>query len=152
MAPLLFDLVPHVGIGPVRLGMTLAEVQAVLATLPNVGQRASRGNLHYAFDASLQFELGVRDTIHFIGLASHPRIVCRYLGHDVFDTPAAKLFNLIASREPSAHHYRDTEYVFPEQGITLYEADEQYDKRQAGKRMIWGQVGVGTAEFIAGRS
>lgn len=144
-----FDLVPHVGLGPLHLGMTVAEADAAIGTLPGAGTRSSRGSLHYFFDAALQFELGKSGRIQFIGLADHPQILCRYRGQDVFDIPAPDLFALIASQEKQTHKYRSAEYVFPDQIVTLYEADEQYDRKGNESRPIWGQVGLGNAEYLA---
>ena len=96
--PHVFDLVPHVGIGPLRLGMTLAEADAAMGSLPGAGRRTSLRSLHYFFDAAMQFELGDSNTIQFIGLANDPGILCRYEGQDVFDIAAPDLFALVASR------------------------------------------------------
>jgi len=143
------DLVPHLGIGPLRLGMTVAEADAAVGALDGAGVRKSRRSLHYFFDAALQFELGGSGRIQFIGVANHPRLLCRYYGHDVFDTPAPELFALIAARETGEHSYRSAEYLFPDQVVTLYEAAEQYDRKGNGSRPVWGQVGVGNAEYVA---
>jgi hypothetical protein len=147
--PNVLDLVPHVGIGPLHLGMTTAEADEALRTLPGAGARKSHRSAHYFFDAALQFGLGESGRIQFIGLAEHPQVLCRYHGHDVFDTPAPELFALIAARESAKHVYQAAEYLFPDQVVTLYEADEQYDRKGKESRPIWGQVGVGNAEYLA---
>jgi hypothetical protein len=143
-----FDLVPHVGIGPLHLGMTLAQADAALAPLAGAGARTSHGALHYLFDAALQFELGDSGTIQFIGLADHPLILCRYRGRDVFDMAATDLFALIAANETREHAFRNDEYLFPDQVVTLYEADERYDGKGNHSRPVWGQVGVGNADYL----
>jgi hypothetical protein len=86
--------------------------------------------------------------VQFIGVADHPRIVCRYHGQDVFDVAASDLFALIAAGEKRKQRYRSEEYLFPEQIITVYQADEQYDRNGKGSRPVWGQVGVGNAEYL----
>ncbi len=129
--------------------MTVAEADAVLGGIPGAGARKSRKTVHYSFDASLQFEVGESGRIQFIGLASNPDVISRYNGHDVFDTPAPELFELIAAHESVNHEYDPSEYLFPDQIITLYEADEQYDQVQHESRPIWGQVGVGNDEYLA---
>ena len=144
-----FDLVPHVGIGPLHLGMTIAEADAAVGPLAGAGARGSRRSVHLFFDAALQFEVGASGRIQFIGLADHPRVLCRYRGQDVFDTPAPELFALMAAHENSTHQYRSAGYLFPDQVITLYQADEQYDRKRNGSRPVWGQVGVGNGEYMA---
>ncbi len=143
-----FELVPHVGIGPLHLGMTVAEADAAIGAFAGAGARTSHGSVHYLFDAALQFEVNESGRIQFIGLANHPQILCRYRGQDVFDIPAPELFALIAAHEKSKHHYRSAEYLFPDQIITLYEADEQYDQKGNESRPIWGQVGLGNDEYL----
>jgi hypothetical protein len=129
--------------------MTVADADATVGALAGAGVRKSRGLVHYFFDNALQFEVGESGRIQFIGLAGHPRVQCRYHGHDVFDTPAPELFALIAAHEKDEHRYRSAEYLFPDQIITLYEAAEQYDRNGNGSRPIWGQVGEGTIEYLA---
>ena len=149
VTPNVLDLVPHVGIGPLHLGMTVAEADEALRPLVGAGVRKSHWSVNYFFDAALQFELGESGRIQFIGLAEHPKVLCRYHGHDVFDTPAPELFALVAARESGRHLYRDAEYLFPDQIVTLYEADEQYDRKGNKSRPIWDQVGVGNSEYLA---
>ena len=58
-----FDLVPHVGIGPLHLGMSLAEADAAVGALAGAGARTSQGSVHYFFDAALQLEVGASGRI-----------------------------------------------------------------------------------------
>jgi hypothetical protein len=146
-----FDIIPHVGIGPVRLGMSLAEVDAALAPLPGalpVYKKSEHGRCF--FRASLQIEFGNSGTVQFIGVSNDPDLLCVFEGRDVFDLSAPDLFALIASRERTqTHHYSPLEYLFPDQIVTLYEADEQYDRKGGGTRPVFAEVGVGNAEYLA---
>lgn len=108
-----FDLVPRVGIGPLRLGMTLAEADAAVGGLPGAKARTSLNSVYYFFDAALQFELGRSGRVQFIGLSQHALIACRYHGQDVFDIAAPDLFALIAANDGGEHHYRSGEYSSP---------------------------------------
>jgi hypothetical protein len=147
--PNVLDLVPHVGIGPLHLGMTVAEADEALRALAGAGVRKSHRSTHGFFDGALQFELGKSGRIQFIGVAEHHMVLCRYDGHDVFDTPAPELFALITAHETGKHQYKSVEYLFPDQIVTLYEADEQYDRKGKESRPIWGQIGVGNKEYLA---
>ena len=148
--PLRFDIVPHAGIGPVRLGATLAGADAALAKVPGAGARRSRSpTVHSYFDAALQIELGQSSTVQFIGISDHPKVLACYAGRDVFDLAAPDLFALIASNERRGRHrYRGAEYLFRDQVVTVYEADEQYDRKGKRSRPVFGQVGIGSAEYV----
>src|SRR5215218_7954230 len=129
--PLQFEIVPHIGIGPVRLGMSQAEVDAVLAPLPGALPAISKSKeVRCYFQASLQIDFGESGTAQFIGVSSNADLLCLYDGRDVFDLAAPELFALIASHERTqTHTYSPLEYTFPDQVVTLYEADEQYDRK-----------------------
>ena len=147
-----FELVPYLGVGPLHLGITLADANASVGRLvgatPSATPDRSRGTLHHFFDAAFQFELGDFGRVHFVGVAHHPRLLCRYEGRDVFDLPAPRLFALVASREAGTHRYRSDEYLFPDQIVTLYEADERHDPKGGRSRPVWGQVGVAKADYV----
>ena len=32
--------------------------------------------------------------------------------------------------------------------VTLWNADEQYDQRRGGERIVWGQVGLGNDAYL----
>ncbi|MNV81898.1 hypothetical protein D3C71_1755930 [compost metagenome] len=70
-----------------------------------------------------------------------------YQGRNVFDTPAKDLFALAADLDASgSHRFNRNEYMFPNQILTLWHADTQYDPRE--RRVIWGQVGLGDARYL----
>ncbi|WP_139213161.1 hypothetical protein [Pseudomonas kilonensis] len=39
--------------------------------------------------------------------------------------------------------------MFPNQILTLWDADEQYDRQGGERREVWGQVGIGTSAYMA---
>ncbi|MEM8489065.1 MAG: hypothetical protein AAF564_26195, partial [Bacteroidota bacterium] len=68
---------------------------------------------------------------------------CTYLDLDVFDMNAKELFLVVARNEASVPTVLPGETCFfPNQGINLWEADEQYDRKGGFKRLVYGQVGV----------
>src|SRR4051812_4911659 len=92
-----FDIVPHVGIGPVRLGMLLVEVEAALAALSGAMPGVDKSSaVRCFFGASLQVEFG-RSTsrAQFIGVSNNSHLLCLFKGQDVFDLAAPELFKLI---------------------------------------------------------
>ncbi|MEL6703265.1 MAG: hypothetical protein AAFU38_10230 [Bacteroidota bacterium] len=142
-----FEIVPHHGIGPILLGMTPAEARAAMA--PHGGLQASHGDVDYFLtDNALQVEYEGGQA-SFIG-ASHSRDVAfAFRGIDPFDTAARMLFRHIASFESGAHRFDRAEYRFPDQIVTLWEADRQYDYRGGERRLVYAQVGVGSAAYLA---
>lgn len=149
--PLTFDIIPHVGIGPVLLGMTLDEVRMALADLPGAFPEVRKGQtIHCYFDVALQVSFGQSKLVEFIGVYNTALLLCKFEDHDVFDLPGPELFSLIASKERSDQHkYNSSEYLFPDQIVTLYEADEQYDRKRGELRPVFMEVGVGNAEYLA---
>lgn len=86
----------------------------------------------------------------FIGISSYPVCSVTYFGKNAFDTPAQELFDLIAARDDSGEHrFNDSKYVFPNQIVTLWDADEQYDRLGNRSRLIWAQIGVGNRTYLA---
>ncbi|MBO9492053.1 hypothetical protein J7384_16955 [Endozoicomonas sp. G2_1] len=138
-----FSIKPHNGIGLIKLGMPRAEVRELL----NGSFDSSRDSLDYYFNCSLQVEFE-NDLVSFIGLALNESYVVTYFGVNVFDVEASDLFALISANEPLEHTFERGEYVFPEQIITLYDADEQYDYIGNNQRSIWGQIGLGSKAYL----
>jgi hypothetical protein len=142
------DLTPHVGIGPIKLGAPRNEIRAAMAGcgLPLESERES---MDYFCDASIQVEYEADGSASFIGVSSDQKLVLVYDGVDLFDTEAAKVFQLLSSRDNSGHHeFSESEYVFPSQIITLYEADTQYDRKRGEARAVWGQIGCGDNRYL----
>jgi hypothetical protein len=102
-------------------------------------------------EASIQILYEQDDTASFIGVSFHSFYTCTYKGVNVFDTLAEELFSLMAAGEGdgSTHRFNDCGYVFPKQILTLYNADSQYDRLGGEVRLIWAQVGIGDARYLA---
>ncbi len=140
------ELQPHVGAGPVLFGM---NPQAVISSLAATGLQPTgsrNAELIYFAENALQVEF-IDGLASFIGLASTALFEVRLYGIDPFDTSAREVFQLIADHEPEPHGYDRAGYVFPTTILTLYEADQQYD-RLKGKRAIWGQIGLGDKRYL----
>ena len=147
---LTLDLVPHLGAGPILLGSARAEAREVLLALGFPLE--SRGDsVDHFCQSAIQIECGPGDRVSFIGLACHERFAVSYQGQSVFALSAPDLFALIAASERSdSHTYEDYEYCFPDQIITLWDADEQYDRLGNESRPVWAQVGLGDKTYLAG--
>lgn len=139
---------PHVGIGPVKLGMSRDHLRNTMSSR-SVPLASSRGDSDYYFKASIQIEFGNDGTASFIGVNSHRDISLEYGGVDLFDLDARSAFDLIATQDNSGEHsYNQNGYIFPSQMLTLYNANLQYDHKRERSRSIWGQIGIADRRYL----
>ena len=139
-----FKILPHIGIGSVKLGMTKEEVKESVGNKYYFG---SNENIDYYFENSLQVEFE-NNKADFIGISYNDNYIVTYEGENVFDTKAKKIFTLIAENEKLDHEYSSDEYLFPDQIISLWEADTQYDNYESYSREIWAQIGIGSSSYF----
>jgi len=152
-SPAQLDIVPHLGIGPVRLGMTRAEVEIALARMPGALPRRRKGRssaIDCYFRSSLQVDFDADGTASFIEVWYYPATIFAYKGRDVFDLPAPELFALFAADDASGPHgFVASGYLFPGRIVALWEADEQYDRKGKESRPVYATVGVGDERYLA---
>jgi hypothetical protein len=142
-----FEIEPHAGIGPVRLGTYRSAVHETLSSI-GFPLENTHGTIDYFCEAAIQVEFDDQQRAHFTGFSCHRAYSVFYSGVNVFDTPAQDLFALIAERDGSgAHTFRDTDYYFPNQIMTLWDADSQYDRLGGEQRVVWAQVGLGSSGY-----
>ena len=141
---MIFEVIPHVGIGPIKLGMNKHEV---INALGKNNFCSVNDDVDYYFENSIQIEY-LDNQADFIGVASNDKYTINYKNQNVFDITAKQLFAVMAKNEDSAHEFNAYEYTFPSQILTLWEADTQYDPKEPYEREIWGQVGIGTKSYL----
>ena len=118
----LFEVTPHVGIGPLRLAMTPAEVRQAVAG--HAVEKIGRGREEMIDDLGLNVDYSVGDAdVTFIQAFPVDGVRCTFAGIDVFGTPADELVAAVARREglsaadfPTGRH----EYLFPSLRLTLW--------------------------------
>lgn len=144
---------PLVSIGPFALGV-LPPAARKAALDAGFALSHERIGSDYFAENGIQIEYHDGGMASFIGVSSDAvayRLL--YEGTDVFDTPAHVVFDLISARDGSGcHAFNRDEYLFPNQIVTLWEAEEQYDhiRRKSSQRplrQIWGQVGIGSPGY-----
>ena len=136
---------PHVGIGPVRLG---AKRNAARAALAEIGMPLEVSKERIDYFPGIQVEY-TSDLVSFIGVSWNERYVATYHGVDVFDLAAEDLFSSVALHDKTGDHmYNTYDYVFPNQILTLWDADEQYDRIGKETRTVWAQVGLGNDIYL----
>jgi hypothetical protein len=141
-----FELLPRVGAGPLRFGMSRANVRSAMSVLG-----LPLENEHLTLDHFCENAIRAEykdDSLSFVEFWCHGRTVPRYRGTDVFSVTAQELFTAIAGVEGGRHTYDPLEYLFPEQIVCLWAADRQYDLRTNQTRIVWATVGVGDARYL----
>jgi len=142
-----FDVVPHVGILPIKLATSRQEIGEMMREL---GHHKSNtlGQIDRYIDGSVGVEFDAEDRASFVELHPHRDLVVTYRGEDVFDQPAEEVFRLIAkSGAEDDRDFDPSEHLFRKQIVTLWHADPQYDL--GGERFpVWGSIGVGDQGYL----
>jgi hypothetical protein len=142
------SLQPRKSIGPILLGVSRQDIRSALSSI-GLPLEAERKQLDFFASSSVQVEYEEDNTASFIGIASNKNIELIYHGSDLFDTDAETTFHLIAKHEATKNHtFTDAEYIFPDQIVSLWEADTQYDRKGGESRLIWGQIGIGDERYL----
>ena len=136
---------PHVGIGPVKLGATRSAARAALAEI-GMALEMSRETMDYFPGIQVEY---TSDLVSFIGVSWNRSYIATYRGVNVFDLPADDLFSSVALHDKFGDHTFNTyDYVFPNQILTLWDANEQYDRTGKESRTVWAQVGLGNDVYL----
>lgn len=110
---------------------------------------AAREQLDYFSSNAMQISYDIDETVIFIGVSGSSTFQVTFKGLDVFNLAAPDLFSLMAEADNSGpHEFNSYEYCFPNQILTLWDADEQYDRDGGGARAIWSQVGIGNDAYL----
>jgi len=148
-----FAIRPGQAIGPVKLGMTRADVRQVLAQYSDATlDQASREQTDFAFGNTLHVGYSSDGEASFIGASWHVDCGCDYTlnGRHIRDFTAPEMFAELAIMDGGTRHsYDPDEYFFPRIGVTVWQADSQYDDFGGEKRPVYAEVGVREIENAA---
>jgi hypothetical protein len=118
------SLIPGQGAMPIVLGSTREQAGATLLQL-GVLRSARHGTQDYYLENAIQIEF-TDERASFIGISTHEDISLFYHGENILGMEAREAFQLIARHEGAGDHiYFEDEYLFPNQIITLWDADSQ---------------------------
>lgn len=148
MANLVLELVPGKGVLPLLLGSSRGDIAR---TMLNLGHdiSAQRDTVDYYVRNSVKIEFDEDGLASFIGISSDPGIELIYHGRNILHLPSREVFDLIKENEPEYEiEYSSTEHIFRSQIITLWDADEQYNKLGAGFP-VWAEIGIGNESYLA---
>ncbi|UCX05085.1 hypothetical protein [Shewanella glacialimarina] len=138
-----FVIKPHDGIGLIKLGMSREQVKELFSGFFTL----SDGSSDFYFDRCLQIDFE-NDLVDFIGVSQNVNYQLMFGGIDAFDVEGITLFNAISANESESHSFNESEYIFPDQIVTLWDMDEQYDYLGNHKRKVWAQVGIGSKSYL----
>lgn len=142
-------IVPHQGVGPIRFGMKRDEARAAMSDL-GLALSSSNNDLDF-FGEESAVQVEYQDgSVSFIGVSCGVRFDVSIDEVDPFDIPAPALFRLLAKCDGAEDaRFDECQHCFRNSIVTLYEADDQYDRKGGRRRVIWGQIGVGDARYLA---
>ncbi|MDC0357693.1 hypothetical protein OAO01_02675 [Oligoflexia bacterium] len=138
-----FELKPHTGVGPLKLGVSREAARSTMSELGHPLER-SKENLDFYCQSSFHLEYVQGDSLSYIGTSFYKDFKLIYSETvNVFDTPARKLYKIINSGETNMVEFNDYELFFPDQIIFLWDAQKQYDHYQDESRPVFATVGIG---------
>jgi len=145
----IFELEPHKGFGPAMLGSSREAARAAMAFSGFPMERPGKRSDRYC-DSAVQIECDDKELVQFIGVGYSPRFKAIYRDVEIFGVGAEQLFHLIADADSTGPHEFDaSEYLFPGQIVTLWDANNQYDYLGHESQAVWAQVGLGNATYLA---
>ena len=120
-----YEVVPFTGIGPVRLGMSRAEVWAAMSadrTSFLKGPFSTHETDAWYENAFQVFYGGETVTAEFVEIASHVGIRVTFRGLSIFDTPVDEVVAHVSGFAPldATHPELGYTYTFPELELSLW--------------------------------
>lgn len=116
-----FEVTPHVGIGPLRLGVTPAEVRA--AAPGHAISKIGRGREEMIDTLGLTVDYSAGDVVSFIQAFPARGVRVSFAGRDVFVTPADDMAAAAvrqAAADPADFPPGRYEYLFPDPRLALW--------------------------------
>jgi hypothetical protein len=139
-----FEIVPNVGIGPIKLGMTMADVRSTFGP----PESATAHRLQYF--GCFFVDLDDNGKVEFIEVAKTDAFVATYLGHDLHRMEAKNAVDFVVTHAPldDSHPEHGHSYIFPQLQMSLWrstmpDSDEDLDGR------YFEAVGIGRADYFS---
>jgi len=151
-----YEVLPHVGVGPVRLGMSRDEVRRVM-TGPCQPFRKGPFAAHEtdAFHRSgfQVFYGGESPVVDYIELSRDSGFTASYRGVDVFAAPAERVIALFAHDAPfdPRHPELGYSYIFPGLDLSLWRPTLP-DSPEDPEGREFATIGVGAAGYYGARA
>jgi hypothetical protein len=111
-----YDIQPHVGVGPIKLGMSKAQVILILGN-----PRFERNN-RYEFVSGFFVDFDSSGTVEFIELANSDEFQAIYNGVDLHNIRASKVLETIVENDNFDHSNPElgNSYIFKKLQLSLW--------------------------------
>jgi hypothetical protein len=139
---------PLLGMGPITFGTERSEVRRLLGEINLPLYRELGDSDYFGKQASIQIEYA-DGTASFIGINAGVELRCTLYGSNVFELAAEDLHRHISAHESSPPDFCESENLFLDQIISVYEADEQYDYLGEHTRLVYAQIGIGDERYLS---
>lgn len=142
-----YEVSPHVGVGPIRLGMSRSLVRSLMPG-PRKSFRRASSNPHEtdAFHGQgfQVFYGGAEPVVEYIELSRDSGFRALYGGMDIFETPADEVVALISSNAPFDPNDEEIgySYIFPILDLSLWRPTVPDSPEDAEGRQF-STIGVG---------
>lgn len=146
-----YQIIPGVGIGPVKFGATRSETRLAMGSDPKIWRRFDLDEDHWHESCFQVHYDAVSDTVEFIELVASDEFILLYNDIDVHRTPADELVALISRDTP--YDPNDWEpgytYAFPRIDLSLWrpvlpESEDDPDGR------CFKAIGLGVPGYFGG--
>jgi hypothetical protein len=131
-----FEVVPHVGIGPLRLGMTPEEVRAAAAAAGHAVEDVRGGDTIVPIGLSVDYSADGLSVV-FIEAFRAPGVCLTFAGCEVFMTSADEMVAAIVQQEglnsadfPPGRH----DYLFPSLRLALWRSTISDEDDEPGEQ------------------
>ncbi|AEO40446.1 hypothetical protein [Xanthomonas euvesicatoria] len=143
------EIFPSAGVGLVKLGMSRAEVHAVMAAPPTSFRKVPTSAYptdawhHNGFQV---FYGGIEPSVEFIELSANCGFEVLCLGQRVFSTPASRLVEKFLAVTPFDPFDKELgySYVFPELELALWRPDMEEPQGE-----YFSTVGIGCVGYFS---
>ncbi len=140
-----FDLRPHEGAGPLSFGMTRKSAGETMAGL-GIDPGSSHGASDYYFQRAIQLEFAPGGGLWFIGLSREDGLRVTLYGMRLDGAGANDVAAAFAAGETNRPRFDQNEMLFPQQILTLWDADPQYHANE--EFAVWAQIGIGSRGYL----
>ncbi len=148
-----YEVLPHVGIGPVRLGISREESRSVMGEEPETFKKLvdDDTDTDAYHNSSFQVFFDRNNTVEYIEVSRGEPLDVTYKGTNVFETKANDLVQMISS--DAAFDPDDPElgysYRFPQLELALWRPIVPEDDDQDSQHHYFSTIGVGRPGYFS---
>jgi hypothetical protein len=147
-----FNVVPHEGVGPVRLGMSRDEARSAMALpVQSFKKTESSTALTDAYlDSCFQVFFDNEERVEYVELSHCKSFITLYNGINVFATKAEDLIEFISKTAPYDANRRELgySYVFPALELSVWRSTMPEDGEDEEGRFFM-TIGVGKSGYYS---